>query len=268
MAGLTMYLGTHNPAWLRRQELAGIPLFVSHNRLRERKSLPAAVTDWALDSGGFTCITQYGKFSDTPSEYARAVRRYQEEIGRLQFAAIQDWMCEDVALDRTGLTIREHQLRTIESACRLSDLAPDLPWLFALQGISITDYLRCRDLYEAAGIPTTNGRLFGLGSVCRRQGTEEAGKIVMRLEADGVRLHLFGFKRDGLERVGNLAGVASADSLAWSYSGRRSGPCPESPNINCANCLHYALDWYDQTCAVAAAAMRTPLQRTMEGMWN
>jgi hypothetical protein len=265
---LTMYLGAHNPAWLRRPELAGVPLFVSHNRLRERKSAhPPAITDWALDSGGFTSVTERGGFPDGPREYAGFVLRYQREIGRMAFAATQDWMCEEVALKRTGLTIAEHQRRTVESALRLTELAPDVPWLFALQGMSESDYLRCRDQYEAAGIATTGGRVFGLGSVCRRQATGEAEAIVERLTGEGMRLHLFGFKRDGLGHVANLAGVASADSLAWSYAGRKQSPCPEGPNVNCANCLHYALDWYDGTTLLARAAARHPRQMSMKGLW-
>lgn len=45
------YAGTHQVNWLWDGSV-DFPLFVSHRRLRLRRTLRPAVTGWALDSGG------------------------------------------------------------------------------------------------------------------------------------------------------------------------------------------------------------------------
>jgi hypothetical protein len=87
---MKFYLGTHQPAWLSRG--LGIPLLVSHRRLVGRRSLPRATGPWALDSGGFTELSLYGRWLTDARTYVAAVRRYSEEIGYLDWAASQDWM--------------------------------------------------------------------------------------------------------------------------------------------------------------------------------
>lgn len=79
-------LGTHQPGWLAR---TAVPLFVSARRLRVSKTLPRAVAPWALDSGGFTELQQYGRWTVTPADYVARVRRYRDEIGNLTCAAPQ-----------------------------------------------------------------------------------------------------------------------------------------------------------------------------------
>jgi len=99
---MRFYLGTHRPNWLAR---TNVPLFISDRQLRDRVKLPRSAGNWALDSGGFTEISLNGRWITTAADYAARVRRYSEEIGGLDFAAVQDWMCEPVMLQRTGLTI-------------------------------------------------------------------------------------------------------------------------------------------------------------------
>ena len=113
------YLGTHQPNFLAT---AGVRLFVSHRRLAARKTLPRAAAGWALDSGGFSELSLYGDWRTTARDYNAAVRRYDDEIGKLEWAAIQDDMCEWEVLARTGLSIPEHQRRTVDSLCELQDL--------------------------------------------------------------------------------------------------------------------------------------------------
>ena len=76
------FLGTHQPGWLRTST---VPLFVSDRRLRGYKTLPKAMTQWALDSGGFTELSTHGSWDHGPAprEYADRVRRYRDEIGQL-----------------------------------------------------------------------------------------------------------------------------------------------------------------------------------------
>src|SRR5690242_18874673 len=85
------FLGTHQPQWLERM---AIPMFVSHRRLTGRRKMPRARGQWALDSGGFSELSMFGKWTITPMQYIEGIRRYVSEIGNLEWAAAQDWMCE------------------------------------------------------------------------------------------------------------------------------------------------------------------------------
>lgn len=253
---LTFYLGTHQPHWLAT---AGVPLFVSHRRLAGRRSLPRACAGWALDSGGFTELSMYGQWRTTPEQYVAAVRRYDTEVGLLEWAAPQDWMCEPFILAKTGLTVADHQARTIANFRRLTDLwwdtqdAHDLrdpalcPFMPVLQGWTSDDYRRHADAYYAAGIRLEDYQLVGLGSVCRRQSTRQIEALIASL-TPWLALHGFGCKTAGLARYGHR--LTSADSLAWSYAGRREPAGCTPSHRNEANCLPYALAWRERVLAV------------------
>ncbi|WP_157249714.1 DUF7221 family queuine tRNA-ribosyltransferase-like protein [Nonomuraea typhae] len=245
------YLGTHQPHWLERVD---IPLFVSHRQLarRPRRRQLAARCRWALDSGGFTELALHGRWITPPTVYAEAVATYAETIGGLDFAAPQDWMCEPVMLERTGLSVAEHQERTVANYLLLRQIAPGLPFIPILQGWHLTDYLSCIDLYASAGVRLADLPRVGLGSICRRQSTAEIAFIVAILAGRGLRLHGFGVKTGGLNQYGKH--LASADSLAWSYAARRQPPLTGHPHKNCANCLPYALAWRERVLAHLDAA--------------
>lgn len=238
---MIFYLGTHKPEWLER---TWVPLFVSHRRLRERVTLPRAACPWALDSGGFTELSLYGRWETSPAAYADAVALYEWEIGNLQWAAAQDWMCEPFMLAKTGLTVHEHQERTVANLLELRSLTPRLPWVPVLQGWSLTDYVRCVELYDRAGVDLRAEPLVGLGSVCRRQATGEIGAIASSLAALGLCLHGFGVKTAGLARYAEH--LASADSMAWSYDARRAPALPGHLHKSCANCMTYAAQWRER----------------------
>ena len=235
---MLFYLGTHSPNWLA---LAGVPLFVSRRRLKDRRTFPRATVPWALDSGGFTELSMFGAWNTSPREYVADVIRFSDEVGTLQWAAPQDWMCEPAILAQTGLTVRAHQIRTVENYQALRDLAPDLPIIPVLQGWEYGDYLCHLDDYYNAGIDLRMIPVVGVGSICRRQQTSQAAGIITTLRALGIRLHGFGVKQGGLARY-QLA-LESADSLAWSYAARRGKPLEGCTHTNCANCLKYALRW-------------------------
>lgn len=241
LAPHTFWLGTHHPDWLSR---AGVPLFVSRNRLTARRTFPRAVAPWALDSGGFTEISKYGYFRTSAKLYALEVKRFSDHIGSLAWVAPQDWMCEPVMLQKTGLTVEEHQRRTITNYLELRSLAPDIPWIPVLQGWTPHDYFHHAEDYERAGVPLATLPLVGVGSVCRRQSTITAGRIFAFLKSGyGLRLHGFGVKTTGLRMFGDA--LASADSLAWSYAARREPPLLGHSHKNCANCIDYAMMWRD-----------------------
>lgn len=232
---VTWYLGIPKPGWLARAEVADVPVFVSRTTLEPRRRLPVAVGRYALDSGGFTELQRHGQWTITPAVYVAFLYRCWREVGRFEFAAPMDWMCEHAVIHGgqvgpvrfvgTGLNVAEHQRRTVDNYLQLRALAPDLPIIPVLQGWRVGDYIRCAERYAAAGVDLTAAPLVGLGSVCRRQATGEVAHIIAELRASGIgRLHGFGFKTTGLRA--NWHALTSADSMAWSLDGRFRRPLP------------------------------------------
>lgn len=247
---LVFYLGTHRPTWL--WQFTDTPLFVSHRILTKRTSpYPKATTEWALDSGGFTELSMYGEWRTTPTEYVTAIRRYTTELGNLAWASPQDWMCEPWITAKTGLTVEQHQRRTIDNYLELRSLAPDLPFVPVLQGWELADYHRCVDLYEQAGVDLTTTPVVGVGSVCRRQSEGGIALILETLHSRGLALHGYGVKTEGLQLSAPF--LASADSMAWSYGARmealNGGGHPGCAHATCANCPKYALRWRERLLA-------------------
>ncbi len=243
---MIFYLGIANPLWFAKTH---VPTFLSYVQVRgRRKAVPRANAPWCLDSGGFSEITAHGKWTVPPREYDSMTRRLSQEVGMLRWAAPQDWMCEDKMLIKTGLTIAEHQRRTTASYLDLKDMSPDLPYVPVLQGFSEYDYLKHIELYQKYNVDLWNVPTVGVGTMCRRQGTLEAAKIINTLYGIlGLRIHAFGFKIDGLLRC--FWQLQSSDSMAWSFSARHlQAPlveCIGLGHINCANCLPFALKWRD-----------------------
>lgn len=242
---MRFYLGTHRPHWLG---LLDVPLFVSHRQLAKLKKLPRARTGWALDSGGFTEIDKFGRWVTGVEEYVAAVQRYEREIGNLLWASPMDWMCEEKQLEKTGMTVEDHQRLTVANYLELRGRGPFIP---VLQGWSVDDYLRCVAMYADAGVDLQQEPLVGLGSVCKRQDEAEIGRIVMALR--GLRIHGFGVKKQGLERYGHL--LCSSDSMSWSLGGRFSRRTPgcthtrrDGSPSSCGNCIRFALLWRDEVC--------------------
>lgn len=257
---MRFYLGTDMPGWLWAQHEAAWPLFVSHRRLDKYRTLKPATADWALDSGGFTELSMHGEWRTTPGEYVAAIRRYRDEIGRLQWAAPQDWMCEPFMVDKTGLSVAEHQRRTVENYLTLRELAPDLPIVPVLQGWSATDYWRHVDAYTDAGVDLAAEQTVGLGSVCRRNAYDEVIALVVQLHDAGIRLHGFGLKQAGISRYGWA--LHSADSMAWSFTGRMApgrlcGRVHKSPR--CAHCRTWAEMWAERATADRGQAVQLTL---------
>lgn len=237
------FLGTHRPNWLA---LTDVPLFVSRRRLCDYRTLPRARGAWKLDSGGFSELSMFGHWTVSVAAYVEEVRRFVGQIGGLVWAAAMDWMCEPMILSKTGLTVAEHQARTVANYLDLRERAPDLPWAPVLQGWAMDDYRRHVDQYDRAGVDLRAVPEVGIGSVCRRQHTAPVEDLIRALSRQGLRLHGFGFKVLGLTRLGSV--LASADSMAWSFRARREGRpmCGSARHKNCANCLTFALSWRER----------------------
>lgn len=235
--GATLYLGTHRPQWVSQ---VTVPLFISRRVLHERKTFPQATTRWVLDSGGYTELASNGHWSISTDQYATEVRRYQQEIGRLEWAAPMDWMCEPSVREKTGLTVKEHQRRTIQNYLALDDkLGPTV--VPVLQGWTLDEYLDHVDQWDRV-LDITAEPIVAVGSVCRRGQDDEIVKILDRLAREGLRLHAFGVRSSALERIADA--LISADSMAWSYRARRSEPLPGHTHKSCANCKDFALLWH------------------------
>ncbi|WP_438028957.1 DUF7221 family queuine tRNA-ribosyltransferase-like protein [Sorangium sp. So ce233] len=260
------YLGTHKPSWLAT---AGVPLFISRRTLAPMRSLPRAAAPWALDSGGFTELQMHGRWTVTPRAYANEVRRFRDGVGRLDWAAPQDWMCEPivrsggrvgrVSFVGTKLSVLEHQRRTVDNLIELRSIAPDVHWMPVIQGWTPGDYLDCVGLYARAGVDLTREPIVGVGTVCRRQGTITATLIMSELSSLGLRLHGFGYKIEGLQVAARY--LTSADSLAWSENGKhrlipghdKPGDGRRTGHKNCANCMEFAMDWRNDLLGRRAA---------------
>jgi hypothetical protein len=128
-------------------------------------------------------------------------------------------MCEPWVIAKTGLTVAEHQARTVENYLTLRDLAPDLPFIPVLQGWELADYHAHADAYAAAGVDLTQP-VVGIGSVCRRQATGQIAGIFDSLHgprASDARLR----RQDRKGSPVYADALTSADSLAWSYGARQ-----------------------------------------------
>ena len=105
---MKFYTGMFHPHTADKVERA----FVSVNVLKKRKSA-FPVKDWIMDSGAFTTINKYGGYPEPVSEYAKQIKRWKGN-GNLIAAVSQDYMCEAWMLEKTGLTVADHQRLTVE----------------------------------------------------------------------------------------------------------------------------------------------------------
>jgi hypothetical protein len=269
---LKFFLGCHMPHWIT---LTTEPLFISDVRLRGRKTLPRARGEVAIDSGAFSELQKHGGWvSTTARQYAQRVRRYAEEIG-IVYAAPMDWMVEPFVIHGgqvgrihfvgTGLSTEEHLRRTVGNLIDLRSLAPDLPFIPAVQGYRRADYEHCIDLYHKAGIDLAAEPIVAVGSVCRRQNTTEAAEIITAITeaVPGIQLHGLGIKTAGLAAYGSQ--LAASDSLAWSSAARiRRISLPGcTTHKTCANCIRWAFYWRQRVLAsLAGHATRTLVPRS------
>jgi len=212
---------------------------VSVNRLRERKS-DFLVNNWIMDSGAFTELSRHGAYRSSPESYAEQINRWGE-IGNLQAAVTQDYMCEDFVLQKTGHTISEHQCLTIDRYLKIRDRAQHYV-MPVLQGFQPADYANHIQLYADLLGPEA---WVGVGSVCRRNGNPDAIEDVLgaiKSVRPDLHLHGFGLKITALERPTVRELLFSSDSMAWSKAGffevRRGGMSAHDPR----RALEYAAE--------------------------
>jgi hypothetical protein len=132
-------------------------------------------------------------------------------------------MCEPFILAKTGLTVAQHQQLTIERYDSLLSEDTGVYILPVLQGYAPDDYVRHLTMY---GPRLAQGAWVGVGSICKRNGDSRAIQAVLQAIKQvrpDLRLHGFGLKTTALADPWIRSMLATADSMAWSYSARIAG---------------------------------------------
>ena len=144
--------------------------------------------------------------------------------GNLLAAVSQDYMCEPMILAKTGLTVVQHQLATIERYDALRSLVGKACYVMpVLQGFEPGEYLEHLNNY---GKRLKRGMWVGVGSVCKRNArVYEIEKVLVSIhrKRPDLRLHGFGVKLTALASSLVRESLYSADSMAWSYHARKQG---------------------------------------------
>ena len=146
-------------------------------------------------------------------------------------AVSQDYMCESFILQKTGLSVREHQRLTVERYRRIRSLVPMNTYVMpVLQGYQPSEYV---DHIRDYGSDLYFGMWVGVGSVCKRNGTPTAIRAVLsaiKSERPDLRLHGFGLKQTALGSPEVVSMLETSDSMAWSFAARREGRDANSPD--------------------------------------
>ena len=214
---LKFFIGLHQPSDCRHFKRS----FVSVNRLWNRKR-PFAVDDWIMDSGAFTEVTTHGGYRYPVDDYADQIRRWAKN-GNLLAAVAQDWMCEPFVLEKTGLTVADHQRLTIDRYDELLSYAPGAYIMPVLQGFEPYEYVNHVEQY---GGRLRVGQWVGVGSVCKRNASpDEVASVLAALKdtRPDLKLHGFGLKLTSISNLSISRRLHSADSMAWSYAARIEG---------------------------------------------
>ena len=135
----------------------------------------------------------HGEYRHEVAEYANQIARWRD-CGNLLAAVSQDYMCEPFILEKTGMTVEEHQQKTISRYDELLRCETGVYIMPVLQGYEPSDYVRHIRLY---GGRLASGAWVGVGSICKRNGNiraiEEVLLAIHHARPD-LRLHGFGLK--------------------------------------------------------------------------
>lgn len=211
------FVGLHQPS--NAQHFSSS--FISVNRLRNRRGLVTG-GQWIMDSGAFTEISKHGGYRHSVEEYAESVKRWNAHPDCVGVVS-QDYMCEPFILEKTGMTVGEHQRLTIERYDTLLHAAPGCNILPVLQGYQPAEYA---DHLEQYGERFPLNSWVGVGSVCKRNSTPDSVFQVLsaiKSVRPDLNLHGFGLKITALKASCIRELLFSADSMAWSYHARMHG---------------------------------------------
>src|SRR5580658_1039023 len=138
-------------------------------------------------------------------------------------AVTQDYMCESFILEKTGMTIEEHQQLTVSRYDELLRCETGIYIMPVLQGYAPQDYVRHIAMY---GKRLFKGAWVGVGSICKRNSDPKAIRdvlIAIKSARPDLRLHGFGLKTTALADGVIRSLLETADSMAWSFRARREG---------------------------------------------
>lgn len=190
--------------------------FISANTLSHRRKPVEAKGKWIMDSGAFTLIAKHGCFPDPPAAYAALVRR--QRTPGLQACVAQDYMCAAVALEKTGLTVSDHQRMTVERYEELlQELAGDIPLIPVLQGRTPDEFCAHLDVY---GKKLIEGAWVGVGSIVKLNSNPSYVLNILSAilkERPDLRLHGLGVKTTTLAVPFAHSMLHTADSMAWNF---------------------------------------------------
>lgn len=212
---MRFFVGLHQPSDAKHFDAA----FVSVGRLRNRKS-DFEVGDWIMDSQAFSTIAMHGGYPHPVEEYAAHIRRWKS-CGNLLAAVSQDYMCEPVMLNKTGLTVAEHQRLTIERYDALLRCETGCYIMPVLQGYEPEEYVSHIRQY---GARLAHGAWVGVGSVCKRNASPCLildVLIAIKTERPDLGLHAFGLKTTALAHGTIRALLETSDSMSWSFEARK-----------------------------------------------
>jgi len=226
------FIGLHHPTdcW------PFLRCMVSVNVLRERKR-DFRVNGWLMDSGAFTELSTHGRYRFNAEEYVSQIDRWRH-CGQLQAAVSQDYMCEPFILQKTGLTVQDHQTLTIERYREIKQWIDQVYIMPVIQGFEPDSYASHVRQYGSLLEPD---QWVGVGSVCKRNGNPDAVEDVLlaiKTQRPDLRLHGFGLKKTALLRPTVRAMLYSADSMAWSFQGRMDDKDANDPRL----ALEYAAE--------------------------
>ena len=243
------YLGAHHPHWLWR---ATFPLFISHHRLAGRRS-PAAASGVPVGAGlGRVYRTVPARPVDHPR---RAIRRGDRPVrGAGRTAGLR----RPAGLDVRTAHSRPHRPVRPRAPGPHRGQLPGAAGAGAAPAVHPGGAgLAARGLPALrADVPGGRGRPGPPAADRRRVGVPpsppgRSPSSSPRWRPSGCGCG-FGIKTSGLHRYGHL--LASADSMAWSYSARRAPALSGcTGHRNCANCLTYDTTWRQHILAASAA---------------
>lgn len=172
-----------------------------------------------IDSGGYSFIKGMGEYETSHEDYLEWVANTDADL-----FALRDYPCEPDVLEKHGRTVQEHQNMTTRDHCELMDLYDDMPEfsqpVAVVQGRDVQEYLEHIDDLQDHGVLT---KYIGIGSVCGRHAVKEIKPIVKAVDEatpTGTQIHGFGVKIPSLQEREVYDRLASADSMAYSYTAR------------------------------------------------
>ena len=182
-------------------------VMMNYGTIRRKKiKIIPAFGKFFLDSGGFTEIFRFGKYTFSSAEYYDFVINHD-----IDYFATMDYPCEPSVINKTGMSVQKHIILTVESNLDLMNIDCVVP---VIQGYNIDDYIFCCDLMKDYGCEKD---YMAVGTLCKRTKAAEVVEILtaIKFEFPQSKLHAFGLKKNFIPKVKDL--IYSSDSIAWFY---------------------------------------------------